>query len=172
MDKYVSTAKAIADLVKTLGLWPWISAAAASALAQVVGLPVWAWVTAGLLVAAIALSVLYRRFRLLPLASAARRWYETHEGTLMSTVADRMSIDRTPEGRLDLCAVALLQFMDLYGRRLPSRRIRKIDPILANSGSVSGGCTVLRFQDDREPDMIDLHVHWWDFQRGVWESKR
>lgn len=94
------------------------------------------------------------------LAVAARIAYEearAHD-TIWAHAAERLAVDKTPDGILDYVAGYIAGQAQLYGRRPPSTRLEPVAKLQAQSGKFYGGAKLLRLRDGVRTEFSDLHV--------------
>lgn len=91
---------------------------------------------------------------------AARIAYEearAHD-TIWAHAAERLAVDKTPDGILDYVASYISGEAQVYGRRPPSTRLESVARLRAQSGTFYGGAKLLRLRDGVHTEFSDLQV--------------
>lgn len=94
------------------------------------------------------------------LSDAARIAYEearAHD-SVWAHAAERLAVDKSPEGILDYMAGYFAGDHQLYGRRAPSTRLEVIDPFQAKHGAFREGAKRLYLRDQGRTMFSDLQV--------------
>ncbi|CAG9170407.1 hypothetical protein [Cupriavidus pinatubonensis] len=98
--------------------------------------------------------------RSVALPIAARIAYEearAHD-TIWAHAAERLAVDKTPDGILDYVAGYIAGEAQIYGRRPPSTRLEPIAKVQAQSGTFYGGAKILRLRDGTRTEYSHLQV--------------
>ena len=85
--------------------------------------------------------------------------------------AERMSLDKTPEGILDYMCAIIQQDTAFYGKRQPSTHLERIDPQQLKYATVSGGGREVRMRDNTRAVFTDLEVDTKDLRRALQEVR-
>jgi hypothetical protein len=96
----------------------------------------------------------------MPLQKAARIAYEEARasGSVWAHAAERLAVNKTPEGILDYFAAYFAGEVPLFGKRPPSTREEVIDQLQAKHGVFSDGAKTLTLRDKSRTSFIDLRV--------------
>jgi hypothetical protein len=93
-------------------------------------------------------------------ARAARIAYEearAHD-SVWAHAAERLAVDKSPEGILDYMAGYFAGDHQLYGRRVPSTRLEAIDQFQAKHRTFTEGAKILYLRDQGRTMFSDLQV--------------
>jgi hypothetical protein len=107
------------------------------------------------------------RIGTLSLREGARRAYEELRGTLWATAAERLAVDKTPDGILDYLGTGISAEIPIFGKYPPSTRLERIKDFDLKAGSIARGATVLQLRDARRTEVVDLTIRKSDFRKAV-----
>jgi hypothetical protein len=101
---------------------------------------------------------------------AARIAYEEARAhnTIWAHAAERLAVDKTPEGILDYMAGYFAGEVQVYGRRTPSTRLEQIDKLQAESGAFRGGARYLYLRDNGRTEFTDLQMS----RKDLWAVRK
>jgi hypothetical protein len=94
---------------------------------------------------------------------------EALEGpSLLATAAERMRLDKTPDGTLNYIAdFFIVDGIQIWGRRPPARRLRAISPEKLAGARTIEGATILIIDNDASHAYEDLYVQSKDIKRVI-----
>jgi len=103
----------------------------------------------------------------MPLPEAARLLYEDarEHRTLLASASERLGGQRSPEEILDYMATYIVGDVPILGVRPPSTRREIIEPLMARTGTFSGGAALLVLRDRAKTPFQDLRVRRRDLRR-------
>lgn len=108
-----------------------------------------------------------------PLRKAAEILYSEAraQDSIWAHAAERLSIDRSPDGILCYIAEVIKQDTTFYGKRPPSTRIEKLDPLQLKYGSVKNGAREVHMRDSAKSVFTDLEVDIKELRRALREVR-
>ncbi len=87
--------------------------------------------------------------------------------SIWAHAAERLSVDKTPNGILDYFATYFAGKVQLYGKRPPSERLEAIDKSQAKCGTFSGGAKILELRDQASTAFTALAVSKKEFKAMI-----
>lgn len=96
----------------------------------------------------------------IPLPDAARIAYEEARAcdSIWAHAAERLAVDKSPDGILDYIACYFAGETQLYGKRKPSERLEKIDTFQAKQGTFTEGAKYLCLRAQAKTVFSDIRV--------------
>lgn len=91
--------------------------------------------------------------------------------SIWAHAAERLSPDKSPDGILCYIAEIVKQETTLYGKRQPSTRAERLDPMQAKYGTVSNGAREIRLRDNTKAVFTDLAIDTKDLRRALQEVR-
>jgi hypothetical protein len=85
--------------------------------------------------------------------------------------AERLSLDKSPDGILCYIAEVLKQDTDIYGKRPPSTRVEKLNPMQLKYGAVRNGAREVQMRDETKALFTDLEVETKELRRALSEVR-
>lgn len=93
------------------------------------------------------------------------------QDSMWADAAERMSLDKSPDGILCYVAEIIKQDTAFYGKRLPSTHVETLDPLQSQYGTVTEGARELRMRDNTQTVFVDLAIDTKDLRRALQEVR-
>ncbi|MDC6296220.1 hypothetical protein ACQZ32_11475 [Ralstonia pseudosolanacearum] len=93
------------------------------------------------------------------------------QDSVWAHAAERLSLDKSPDGILCYIAEVIKQDTPLYGRRLPSTHLEKLDPLQLKYGTVMNGAREIHMRDNTKAVFTDLEVDAKELRRALREVR-
>lgn len=179
MASFLETGKNLFGLVGSIhAAWPALVIAAGLAAPFLIAIPPWAIFLIALAIL-LAMSIIAYKLRhailYISLEEAATRSYERLEGTLYAKAAERLfGSQPSPQNTTETMAKMLLHDgrLPLYGRKPPSRVLRRIDEDAVRQSSVIDNARTLKPDDPARAAWQDLAVHRLAFRRRLSDMEK
>lgn len=108
-----------------------------------------------------------------PLRKAAEILYSEAraQDSVWADAAERMSLDRSPDGILCYIAEVIKQDTPIYGRRPPSTHVEQLDPLQLKYSIVTNGAREMHFRDKTKAVFASLEVDSKELRRALEEVR-
>lgn len=93
------------------------------------------------------------------------------QDSVWAHAAERMSLDKSPDGILCYIAEVVKQDTVIYGIRPPSTHVEKLDPLKLKYGTVKNGACEVHMRDNTKAVFTDLEVDAKDLRRALREVR-
>ncbi len=93
------------------------------------------------------------------------------QDSVWAHAAERMSLDKSPDGLLCYIAEVIKQDTQFYGKRLPSTHVEAIPPLQSQYGTVGEGAREIRMRDNTKAVFVDLEIDKKDLRRALAEVR-
>lgn len=93
------------------------------------------------------------------------------QDSVWAHAAERMSLDKSPDGILCYIAEVVKQDTAIYGKRPPSTHVEKLDPLQLKYGTVKNGAREVHMRDDTKAVFTDLQVDAKEMRRALREVR-
>lgn len=93
------------------------------------------------------------------------------QDSIWAEAAERMGIDKSPDGILSYIAQKITGGSEVYGRRPPSTHVEKLDTLQLKYASIEDGARELRLRDKSKSVFTDLEVSTKDLRRNLREIR-
>lgn len=151
----------VADVLQVVGfVWGLVAVGATAIGVSVVGsftqIPMrdlFIWGAVACLIVLAVVCALVPQFSKIPMDKAARVAYERTRGGLWAEAAERMRVDKTPEGILDYMATGLAPHVAVFGVYPPSTKQQLVPAQEVKRGSFKKGATILKLCNKQESTM-------------------
>ena len=109
----------------------------------------------------------------MPLRKAAEILYSEAraQDSVWADAAERMSLDRSPDGILCYIAEVIKQDTPIYGRRPPSTHVEQLDPLQLKYSIVTNGAREMHFRDKTKAVFASLEVDSKELRRALEEVR-
>lgn len=93
------------------------------------------------------------------------------QDSVWAHAAERMSLDKSPDGILCYIAEVVKQDTVIYGMRPPSTHVEKLDPLHLKYGTVKNGAREVHMRDNTKAVYTDLKVEAKELRRALREVR-
>jgi hypothetical protein len=93
------------------------------------------------------------------------------QASVWAHAAERMSLDKSPDGILCYIAEVVKQDTVIYGVRPPSTHVEKLDPLQLKYGTVKNGAREVHMRDNAKAVFTDLEVDAKELRRALREVR-
>lgn len=93
------------------------------------------------------------------------------QDSVWAHAAERMSLDKSPDGILCYIAEVVKQDTVIYGKRPPSTHVEKLDPLQLKYGTVKYGAREVHMRDNTKAVFTDLEVDAKELRRALREVR-
>jgi hypothetical protein len=93
------------------------------------------------------------------------------QDSVWAHAAERMSLDKSPDGILCYIAEVVKQDTVIYGMRPPSTHVEKLDPLKLKYGTVKNGAREVHMRDNTKAVFTDLEVDAKELRRALREVR-
>lgn len=93
------------------------------------------------------------------------------QDSIWAHAAERMSLDKSPDGVLCYIAEVIKQDTPIYGKRRPSTHMEQLDPLQLKYGNVKNGALEIHMRDDTKAVFTDLEVDAKELRRALVEVR-
>ena len=93
------------------------------------------------------------------------------QDSVWAHAAERMSLDKSPDGILDYIGAIMSQDTVFYGKRPPSTHVEPLQPIQLKYATVKGGAREVHMRDSTKAVFVDLELDTRELRRALREVR-